>query len=179
VKGHVYPEEILVPAVARRLGRAVKWVETRSEHCLTAAGDRDQVHEARIGLERDGRIAAIETAFTRDHGASPTLGEAITLNTINHLPGPYRSRTYRGTGRNVLTHKTFAAAYRGAGRPEAAFVLDRLLDRAARKIGMDPAELRRINLIRATRCRCPPGSPTATAPPSPTTRPTIRPPSTD
>src|SRR6185436_13576450 len=54
VKGHVYPEEILMPVVARRLGRPVKWTETRSEHCLTAAGDRDQVHEARIGLQRDG-----------------------------------------------------------------------------------------------------------------------------
>jgi len=149
VKGHVYPEEILVPVVARRLGRPVKWTETRSEHCLTAAGDRDQDHEARIGLQRDGRIVAIDTAFTRDHGASPMLGEAITLNTINHLPGPYQVPNYRGIGRNVLTHKTFAAAYRGAGRPEAAFVLDRLLDRAARRIGMDPAELRRRNLIRA------------------------------
>ena len=149
VKGHVYPEEILVPVVARRLGRPVKWAETRSEHFLTAAGDRDQLHEARIGLSRDGRIVAIDTAFTRDHGASPMLGEAITLNTINHLPGPYRVPNYRGVGRNLLTHKTFAAAYRGAGRPEAAFVLDRLLDRAARRIGMDPAELRRRNLIRA------------------------------
>ena len=157
VKGHVYPEEILVPAVARRLGRPVKWVETRSEHCLNAAGDRDQAHEARMGLERDGRIVGIETAFTRDHGASPTLGEAITLNTINHLPGPYRVPHYRGTGRNVLTHKTFAAAYRGAGRPEAAFVLDRLLDRAARTIGMDPAALRRINLIRADEMPVPTG----------------------
>jgi carbon-monoxide dehydrogenase large subunit len=157
VKGHVYPEEILVPAVARRLGRPVKWTETRSEHCLTAAGDRDQVHEARIGLGRDGRIVAIETAFTRDHGAAPTLGEAITLNTINHLPGPYRVPNYRGVGRNVLTHKTFAAAYRGAGRPEAAFVLDRLLDRAARRIGMDPAELRRRNLIRPDEMPSPTG----------------------
>jgi aerobic carbon-monoxide dehydrogenase large subunit len=157
VKGHVYPEEILVPLLARRLGRPVKWAETRSEHCLTAAGDRDQVHEARIGLTRDGRILAIETAFTRDHGAAPTLGEAITLNTINHLPGPYRVPHYRGTGRNVLTHKTFAAAYRGAGRPEAAFVLDRLLDRAARRLGLDPAELRRRNLIRADEMPSPTG----------------------
>ena len=85
VKGHVYPEEILVAVVARRLGRPVKWAETRSEHCLTAAGDRDQVHEARIGLERDGRIIAIETAFTRDHGVAPTLGEAITLNTATTI----------------------------------------------------------------------------------------------
>ena len=157
VKGHVYPEEILVPAVARRLARPVKWTETRSEHCLTAAGDRDQVHQARIGLARDGRIVAIDTAFTRDHGAAPTLGEAITLNTINHLPGPYRVPHYRGVGRNVLTHKTFAAAYRGAGRPEAAFVLDRLLDRAARRIGMDPAELRRRNLIRPDEMPSPTG----------------------
>jgi CO/xanthine dehydrogenase Mo-binding subunit len=157
VKGHVYPEEILIPALARRLGRPVKWAETRSEHCLTAAGDRDQVHEARIGIARDGRIVAIDTAFTRDHGAAPTLGEAITLNTINHLPGPYRVPHYRGVGRNVLTHKTFAAAYRGAGRPEAAFVLDRLLDRAARRIGMDPAELRRRNLIRPEEMPSPTG----------------------
>ncbi|MGH7413417.1 MAG: xanthine dehydrogenase family protein molybdopterin-binding subunit, partial [Candidatus Rokuibacteriota bacterium] len=157
VKGHVYPEEILVPAVARRLGRPVKWAETRREHCLTAAGDRDQVHEARIGLQRDGRIVAIATTFTRDHGASPTLGEAITLNTINHLPGPYRVANYHGVGRNILTHKTFAAAYRGAGRPEAAFVLDRLLDRAARRIGMDPAELRRRNLIRPDEMPSPTG----------------------
>jgi carbon-monoxide dehydrogenase large subunit len=157
VKGHVYPEEILVPVVARRLGSPVKWTETRREHCLTAAGDRDQVHEARIGLQRDGRIVAIDTAFTRDHGASPMLGEAITLNTINHLPGPYHVPNYRGVGRNILTHKTFAAAYRGAGRPEAAFVLDRLLDRAARRIGMDPAELRRRNLIRADEMPSPTG----------------------
>jgi carbon-monoxide dehydrogenase large subunit len=157
VKGHVYPEEILVPAVARRLRRPVKWTETRSEHLLTAAADRDQVHEARIAVARDGRIVAIETAFTRDHGAAPTLGEAITLNTINHLPGPYRVPSYRGVGRNVLTHKTFAAAYRGAGRPEAAFVLDRLLDRAARRLGMDPAALRRLNLIRPDEMPSPTG----------------------
>jgi carbon-monoxide dehydrogenase large subunit len=147
-KGHVYPEEIMVPAVARRLGLPVKWVESRREHFLATAADRDQEHHARLGLRRDGAIVALETTFTRDHGAYPTLGEAITLNTINHLPGPYRIPNYRATGRNVVTHKTFAAAYRGAGRPEAAFVLERLLDRAARRLGMDPAELRRRNMIR-------------------------------
>src|SRR4030095_13831955 len=94
------------------------------------------------------------TEFTRDHGVAPTLGEAITLNTINHLPGPYRVPNYRATGRNILTHKTSAAPYRGAGRPEAAFVLDRLLDRAARRLGMDPAELRRRNLIRPDEMPC-------------------------
>ena len=150
VKGHVYPEDVLVPAGARFLGRPVKWVETRHEHLLGAAGDRDQEHRARLGVRRDGSIVAVETRFTRDHGAYPTLGEAITLNTINHMPGPYRVPSFRGEGTNVVTHKTFSAAYRGAGRPEAAFVVDRLLDRAARRIGMDPADVRRVNLIRAS-----------------------------
>ena len=148
VKGHAYPEEIVVAALARRLRCPVKWVETRREHCLTAAGDRDQSHHARIAVDSDGIITALESTFTRDHGAFLPLGEAIALNTINHLPGPYRVPSYRGTGKNVVTHKTFIAAYRGAGRPEAALVLDRLLDRAARQIGIDSAELRRRNLIR-------------------------------
>jgi carbon-monoxide dehydrogenase large subunit len=148
VKGHVYPEDILVPAVALHLGRPVKWIETRREHFMTAAADRDQAHKARLGVTRDGAIVALETEFTRDHGAHTTLGEAITYNTINHLVGPYRVPNFRAVGRNVVTHKTFAAAYRGAGRPEANFVLDRLLDRAARQIGMDPADLRRKNLVR-------------------------------
>jgi len=147
IKGHVYPEEVLIPAVARRVGRPVKWIETRREHFLTASGDRDQVHTARIGLTRDGTIAAIETSFTRDHGAYPALGSAMAANTINHLLGPYRVSHYRARGANHLTHKTFSGAYRGAGRPEAALVLDRLLDRAARRLAMDPAELRRRNLV--------------------------------
>ncbi len=148
IKGHVYPEEVLVPAVARRLGRPVKWVETRREHFLTASGDRDQVHAARLGVRRDGTITALETTFTRDHGAFPTLGGAMTANTMNHLVGPYRVPNYRARADNIVTHKSFGAAYRGAGRPEAALVLDRLLDRGARAIGMDPAAFRRHNLIR-------------------------------
>jgi carbon-monoxide dehydrogenase large subunit len=148
VKGHGYAEEVLVPALARAVGCPVKWVETRREHLLTAAPDRDQQHRARLALDADGRITGVETAFTRDHGAYPTLGDVITLNTINHLVGPYRVPAYRARGTNVVTHKSFAAAYRGAGRPEAAFVIERLLDRAARRLGLDPAEVRRRNLIR-------------------------------
>ena len=148
IKGHVYPEDVLVPAVARRLGRPAKWVETRREHFLTASGDRDQTHAARLGVRRDGTITALETTFTRDHGAFPTLGGAMTANTMNHLMGPYRVPHYRARADNIVTNKSFGAAYRGAGRPEAALVLDRLLDRAARAIGMDPAAFRRHNLIR-------------------------------
>ena len=148
IKGHAYAEEVLIAAVARRLGRPVKWIETRREHFLTAAPDRDQRHRARLGVRRDGSLTAIETRFTRDHGAYPTLGDVIGLNTINHLAGPYRVPHFAGECVNVVTHKTFMGAYRGAGRPEAAFVLDRLLDRAARELGVDPADLRRRNLIR-------------------------------
>jgi carbon-monoxide dehydrogenase large subunit len=147
-KGHPYPEDVLIPAVARHLGRPVKWVETRREHLLSTAGDRDQRHHARLGVRRDGSIHALETTFTRDHGAYPSLGDVITLNTINHLPGPYRVPHFRAAATNVVTHRTFTAAYRGAGRPEAAFVLDRLLDRAARALALDPADFRRRNLIR-------------------------------
>src|SRR2546426_1126989 len=147
-KGHVYPEDVLIPAVARRLGRAVKWIETRREHFLATAPNRDQHHHLRLGVASDGAIAAIETTFTRDGGAYPVLGDVITLNTINHLPGPYRVAHLKASAVNVVTHKTFTGAYRGAGRPEVAYVLDRLLDRAARRLGMDPAELRRRNLIR-------------------------------
>ena len=147
-KGHVYPEEVLIAAVARRLGRSVKWIEMRREHFLATAPDRDQRHQARLGVARDGTITAIETTFTRDSGAYPVIGDVISLNTINHLPGPYRVANLRGSAVNVVTHKSFTAAYRGAGRPEGAYVLDRLLDRAARGVGLDPAELRRRNLIR-------------------------------
>src|SRR5438093_628559 len=148
IKGHPYAEEVLIAVVARRLGRPVKWIETRREHFLTAATDRDQRHRERLGARTDGTLTAIETRFTRDHGAYPTLGDVIGLNTINHLAGPYRVLHFAGECVNVVTHKTFMGAYRGAGRPEAAFVLDRLLDRAARRLGLDPAELRRRNLIR-------------------------------
>ena len=148
IKGHAYAEEVLIAVVARRLGRPVKWIETRREHFQTAAPDRDQRHRARLGVRRDGSLTAVETHFTRDHGAYPTLGDVIALNTINHLAGPYRVPHFAGECVNVVTHKTFMGAYRGAGRPEAAFVLDRLLDRAARRVGLDPADLRRRNLIR-------------------------------
>ena len=146
-KAQVYGEEIVVPALARRLGRPLKWVESRTEHLLGTAHDRDQRHEARLGLRRDGVIVAVESTFVRDTGAYPIQGEEISANTVNHLVGAYRIPAYRAAGSEIVTNKMFSAAYRGAGRPEAAFVIDRLLDRGARALGIDPAELRRRNLI--------------------------------
>jgi len=147
-KGDVYPDEILVAAAAHRLRRPVKWIEGRREDFMALGHDREQVHDARIGLTRDGRIVALETSFVADVGAYPAQGDGLTANTVNHMPGPYRVPAYRGAGKSVVTTKTLNAAYRAAGRPEAVFVMERLMDLAARKLGLDPAELRRRNLVK-------------------------------
>jgi carbon-monoxide dehydrogenase large subunit len=147
-KGAVYPEELLVPAVACRLGRPVKWVETRREHFVATGHDREQVHDVRIGFRKDGTIVAVDDQFRADVGAYPIEGAGLTLNTVNHLPGPYRVPHYRGAGTSLVTNKTHNVAYRGAGRPEAVFVMERVLDIGARRLGLDPIDVRRRNLIR-------------------------------
>ena len=149
IKGHAYSEDLIVAAAARRLGRPVKWTESRREHFLTASPDRGQRHVARMGFRRDGTIAAVTTRFSREHGAYVSAGEVVTRNTINHLPGPYRIPNLEVSASNVVTHAVFGAAYRGSGRPEASFVLERLIDRGARALGLDAAEVRRRNMIRA------------------------------
>jgi carbon-monoxide dehydrogenase large subunit len=148
-KGAVYPEEIIVAAAALRLGRPVKWVASRREDLAALGPDREQIHEARIGFRRDGTIAAIDDAFLADVGAYPTEGDGLTMNTVNHLAAAYRVPHYRSVGTSVVTNKTQGAAYRGAGRPEACFVMERLMDLGARRLGLDPAEIRRRNLVRS------------------------------
>ena len=148
-KGDVYPDEILVALAALRLGRPVKWIEGRREDFAALGHDREQVHDARLALASDGRIVGLETAFLADVGAYPAQGDGLTLNTVNHMPGPYRVPAYRGSGHSVVTTKMFNAAYRAAGRPEAVFVMERLMDLGARRLGLDPVELRRRNLVRA------------------------------
>ena len=146
-KAQVYHEEILVPALAIRLRRPVKWTETRSEHFISTCHDREQLHEVKVGFKRDGTIVAIDDRFWADFGAYPVQEDGVTLNTINHLCAPYKVAHYRGECVNLVTNKMFSAAYRGAGRPEAAFVMDRVLDIAARRLNLDPAEIRRRNFI--------------------------------
>jgi aerobic carbon-monoxide dehydrogenase large subunit len=148
-KGQVYADEVLVALAAFRLGRPVKWSETRREHVQSVGHDREQQHEAAIAFETDGTIAAIEDRFLADVGAYPVMGNGLTANTVNHLPGPYRVRHYRGHGDSIVTTTMFNAAYRAAGRPEANFVMERLMDLGARRLGIDPADVRRRNLIRA------------------------------
>src|SRR5437867_5029837 len=147
-KGPIYPEEILVAAAAHRLGRPVKWVESRHENLASMGHDREQTHDARIGFARDGTIVAVDATFLADVGAYPLQGDGLTANTVNHLPGPYRVPHYRNAGTSVVTTKALNAAYRAAGRPEAVFVMERLMDIGARRLGLDPAEIRRRNFVR-------------------------------
>jgi carbon-monoxide dehydrogenase large subunit len=147
-KGAPYPEEALVALAAERLQRPVKYVESRREDFAASGHDREQVHQVRIGFRADGVIAGIDASFLADVGAYPAQGNGLTLNTVNHLPGPYRVAHYRNVGTSVVTNKTLNMAYRAAGRPEAVFVMERLMDMGARRLGLDPAEVRRRNLVR-------------------------------
>jgi aerobic carbon-monoxide dehydrogenase large subunit len=147
-KGVLYPEDLIVALLALRTGWPVKWVEDRAEHLRSAIHAREQVHDVELGLDRDGRLLALRDRFLVDSGAYNPLGLVIPYNTIAHLQGPYRVAHLEAVATAVLTNKVPAAPYRGAGRPEAVFAVERAIERAARALGLDPLELRLRNLLR-------------------------------
>jgi CO/xanthine dehydrogenase Mo-binding subunit len=146
-KGPVYPEEVIAATLARRLGRPVRWTETRGESFVSTTHASSQIHEATLALRRDGTFLALVDDFIVDGGAYLPRGGVVANVTATHLPGLYRFEAFRCRGRLVVTHKAPTAPYRGAGRPHATFPLERLIDVAARELGVDPVELRRRNLI--------------------------------
>jgi carbon-monoxide dehydrogenase large subunit len=148
-KGPVYPEELIVAALARRLGAAVRWTDTRRDSFVSTAHAGDQFHTATLALDRDGRILALADDFLIDAGAYLPRGAVVANVTATHLVGLYRLPAFRCRGRIVVTHKVPSAPYRGAGRTQAVFVAERLLDIAAREAGLDPADVRRRNVIAA------------------------------
>ena len=148
-KGHVYPEDLIIPYLARRLGRPVKWIEDRHEHILNAAHSRDNIHDAEMGFDADGRILAFRDTFLIDSGAYSPVGAAVAYNTAAHLIGPYQIENFEATITLVTTNKTPNAPYRGAGRPEAVQVTERMVDLISAELGIDPADVRRRNMIRA------------------------------
>jgi carbon-monoxide dehydrogenase large subunit len=148
-KGHVYPEDLLVTFFAHRLGRPVRWIEDRREHLMSATHSRDQLHDVEVGFDDDGRILAIRDDYLVDCGAWNPIGSGVAYNTAVHLTGPYKIENLAASGRIVVTNKVPNAPYRGAGRPEAAFAMERTIDLAARTLGLEPAEVRRRNMIRA------------------------------
>ncbi len=150
VKGHVYPEDMLVPFLARKLGRPVKWIEDRREHFMSACHSRDQIHHAHIGFDDDGRILGFSDELVMDCGAWNPLGVAPVYNTACHLQGPYRIDNLQVVARIAATNKVPNAPYRGAGRPEAVQVMERLIDLIALQLRLEPAEVRRRNMIAAS-----------------------------
>jgi aerobic carbon-monoxide dehydrogenase large subunit len=148
-KGHAYPEDLLIPFLARRLSRPVRWIEERREHFMAATHSRDQLHDVEIGFDDEGHILAIRDDYLVDCGAWNPIGSGVAYNTAVHLTGPYKIAHLAASGRVVATTKTPNAPYRGAGRPEACFAMERLVDLVARELRLDPVEVRRRNMVRA------------------------------
>jgi aerobic carbon-monoxide dehydrogenase large subunit len=148
VRGELYPEDVLVCVAAMRLRRPIKWIEDRREHLIATNHSRQQRHRARLAVDAHGRILGIDDEFFHDQGAYiRTHGARVMDLTLGSIPGPYHVPAYRAVGHFRLTNKTPAATYRAPGGYESTFVRERLLDVAACKLGIEPAEIRRRNLI--------------------------------
>ena len=150
VRGELYPEDFLVCAAAMRLGRPIKWIEDRYEHLMATNHSRQQHHRARMAVDADGQVLALDDVFHLDQGAYVRTHAARVVDmTISMLPGPYRIPAFSAVGHFRLTNKTPAATYRAPGHYESSFVRERLMDVVADRLGIDGVELRRRNLIGA------------------------------
>lgn len=148
VRGEFYPEDFLVPYAALRLGRPVRWIEDRGEHLVATNHARDQLHRIAGAFSADGRLLALTDTVWHDNGAYlRTHGVAVPQLTITMLPGPYRVPAFSARVHVVTTNKTPAGTYRAPGRYEGTFARERLLDVAAERLGLDPVDLRRRNLL--------------------------------
>jgi carbon-monoxide dehydrogenase large subunit len=149
-KSSLYQEEILVAVLARRLGRPVRWTSDRLEDLLSTSQGFDERVEAELALDENGHFLGLRAEVTGDVGAYsiyPWTAAIEPVQVVSFLPGPYRIEAYRGRVRAVCTSKAPTGPYRGVGRPISTFVMERLVDMAARRLGLDPAEIRRRNLI--------------------------------
>jgi carbon-monoxide dehydrogenase large subunit len=148
-KLQVTPEEVLCTLVSRKLGRPVKWTETRSESLLSAHHGRDQIQDVTLAAKRDGTVTALKVELLADMGAYLALvGSAIPILGAFLYNSIYKFDAYRFECTNVFTSKTPTDAYRGAGRPEATFAIERTMDELAVELGRDPMDVRRQNWIR-------------------------------
>lgn len=150
-RGEFYPEDFLIPWAAIALERPVQWVEDRREHMMALNHSREQVHEVEIGAEADGRVTAIVVRGAVDMGAYVrTNGFVVPERAAAFIPGPYALENYSAQVDCVFTNKTPTGSYRGPGRFEASFVRERAMDCVARALQIDPAEVRRRNLVPAS-----------------------------
>ncbi|NPV57863.1 MAG: xanthine dehydrogenase family protein molybdopterin-binding subunit, partial [Anaerolineae bacterium] len=140
-------DDVLLPWLARKLNRPIKWFEDRRENFLATTSERDQVHFAEIALKKDGTILGVKDVFYHNTGAYNPYGMTVPLNTQTHTVSNYRVPAFYTEIRMVFTNTMVVTPVRGAGRPQGVFVMERLMDAAARKLGMDVAELRIKNLL--------------------------------
>jgi carbon-monoxide dehydrogenase large subunit len=147
-KAPFYAEEIVVPVATMKLGRPVKWIEDRREHFLSATMERDQYWKVAIAVDRDGKILGLRGAMIHDNGAYLPWGIIAPYIAATTLPGPYVVPAFRFETTVVLTNRVPTTVVRGAGRPQAVFAMERLMDRVAGELGIDRVELRQRNMIR-------------------------------
>lgn len=146
-KAPIYAEDLVVPILAWHLRTPIKWAETRSEYMVACNQSGDEIHDVRLAAKADGTLTAIDVKIYKDVGAFNHFEMVCPTNTVNHLLIHYKIRSFRAEAWSVATHKTPSSPYRGAGRLEATFTMDRMLDLMARALKMSPLELRRRNLI--------------------------------
>ena len=144
---HPWPEEVLVPWAARRLGKAVKWTEDRREHFTSSAHERGQLQRVTVGFDDDGRILALDVEFWHDNGAFTPYGIIVPIITATQLLGPYKPGAYRVEFWSLYTNTVIVTPYRGAGRPQGCFAMERTMDAIAAELGLDRAEVRSRNFI--------------------------------
>ena len=142
-----YPEEVLTPFAAISLGRPVKWIEDRREHFISANQERSQLHEVEYAFDEQGILLAVRDNFIHDTGAYTPYGIIVPIITACTLPGPYRIKNYYSEFKVIYTNKVPVSPYRGAGRPHAVFVMERIMDRISSELQLDRTEVRSRNFI--------------------------------
>jgi carbon-monoxide dehydrogenase large subunit len=146
-KATFYPEELALPAAALLLRRSLKWMEDRRENFVATGGERDQVWDMELSVDAQGRMLALRGRLCHDHGSSTPYGVALAYNAGTNVIGPYVLPAYRLDINWCLTNFVPCAPTRGAGRPQGMYVMERLLDAVAEKLGIDRDEVRRRNMI--------------------------------
>ncbi|GAA4354302.1 aerobic carbon-monoxide dehydrogenase large subunit [Angustibacter luteus] len=149
---HPWPEEVLVPWAAKRLaasglGTAVKWTEDRREHFISSAHERGQLQQIRVGFDDDGHLLALDVKFWHDNGAYTPYGIIVPIITSTQLLGPYKPKVYRCEFWSLYTNTVIVTPYRGAGRPQAVFAMERTMDAIAAELGLDRTVVRERNFI--------------------------------
>ncbi|HZQ85471.1 MAG TPA: xanthine dehydrogenase family protein molybdopterin-binding subunit, partial [Acidimicrobiales bacterium] len=150
-KGANYTEELMVGWLSKQVGRPVRWVETRSESMVGLGHGRGQIQDAELGGTRDGKVLAYRLTVIQDSGAYGWFGGVLPFMTRTMLSGVYDIPKAEFNSQSVMTNTTPTVAYRGAGRPEATAAIERMMEMYAAEIGMDPAEVRRKNLVTSDR----------------------------